>query len=160
MIKPEDVTIIIPHLGADEQQEYAFVECIKSLQKTSPDIPLIVVSNGDTKDEDHKHTYHLKIAEQGQCKAVNAAVATTNTPWIFVTNDDMIYAPRWFEKLCRLGKSPYVSVDLAEDYYCISSKFIEPRAGAPTFEVFFAGGAGGDFDKAKWLEFASSYKGE
>lgn len=147
MINQSDVTIIIPHLGADEQQEYAFDECIKSLKETVPDMQVVTFGNGNTTC---KHGTTIRSIElQGQCKAVNAAVATTNTPWIFITNDDMIYAPGWWE---RLSEHQHIEGNLV-----MSSKLIEPRPGAPTFEVFFAGGAGGDFDKDKWLEFAKKY---
>src|SRR5204863_406780 len=39
---------------------------------------------------------------------------------------------------------------------CLSPILIEPQKGAPTFEVFFAGGAGGDFDKQKFLKYAEN----
>jgi hypothetical protein len=156
MIKPSDVTIIVPHLGADVSQINAMQECWKSLDETAPDIDKILVTNGE-KHMRYLDRKQIHLYEQGQCKAVNAAVATTNTPWIFITNDDMIYAPGWFKKLQTLGDGPYVSVDMAEGFLCISPMLIEPRPGAPTFEVMFAGGAGGDFDKNKWLKFAESH---
>ena len=105
MIKPSEVTVIIPHLGADEQQEYAIDQCLYSLKETVPNIEIIVVGNGLNKCR-HKDGAKIKISEQGQCKAVNAAVATTNTPWIFVTNDDMQYAPGWWEKFTKKVGAP------------------------------------------------------
>src|SRR3990167_3191250 len=98
MIKPEDVTIIIPHLGANKESRYALKECLQSLQETVPDIKKIVVLNGWIPGSDYQ-VGDIAMIEQGQCKAVNAAVATVNTPWIFVTNDDMVYPPGWFEEL-------------------------------------------------------------
>lgn len=145
MIKPEDVTIIIPHLGASPEAEYSLVECLKSLDETVPDIRKILVKNGYNQCE---HYNDINMNSQGQCRAVNAAVATTNTPWIFVTNDDMIYAPEWWEQL----SSPVDSLELL----CASPKLVEPRKGAPTFEVYFCGGAGGDFDKQKFLDYVES----
>src|SRR3990167_1239178 len=156
MINSEDVTIIVPTiLNADlsqerrGRQEYALDHCWQSLEETVPSIRKILASNGGDpiiyKDRDQIH-----IWDQGQCKAVNAAVATTNTPWIFITNDDMIYAPGWFERLTeKITWQP-----------CVSPKLIEPSPGAPTFEVYFCGGAGGDFNKQKWLEFAKDYQGQ
>lgn len=142
MIKPEDVVIIIPHLGYSPESEYALDQCLESLQDWQGN--LLVVKNGQS-------CAHLNlpivINQQGQCKAVNAAVATTNTPWIFVTNDDMCYAPGWFEEL----------TSRLDNQLCISPRLVEPRKGAPTFIEYFCGGAGGDFDKNKWLEYASNY---
>lgn len=153
MIDPKDVTIIIPHLGGSKEAEYALDQCLQSLRETAPEIKIVLVRNGGMCS---KHLMgDVELVAQGQCKAVNAAVATTNTSWIFVTNDDMVYAPGWWEKLTGgalgIGLNPDATI-------CISPKLIEPRPGAPTFEVFFAGGAGGDFDKQKWLEFAKEYE--
>lgn len=149
MIKPEDVTIIIPHLGGTAEAEYALEQCIISLNETVPQINKIVVFNGGKyrsgKDQILlPNITRIFLDAQGQCKAVNAAAATVNTPWIFVTNDDMVYAPGWFEILTdKLFGEPL----------CISPKLVEPRKGAPTFEVEFCGGAGGDFDKARFLRY-------
>jgi len=158
MIDPKDVTIIIPHLGGAEEAEYAIKQCTISLQETTSS-NIIIVQNGnfcsyDPSGELDHPPIHMYITAQGQCKAVNAAAATVNTPWIFVTNDDMIYAPGWWENLCRLGDGPYVNLDLAEDMFCVSPQLVEPRPGAPTFQVQPFGGAGGDFNMKKWLEFA------
>src|SRR3989337_1241080 len=156
MIDPKDVTIIVPTiLNGDlpleklDRQKYAFDHCLESLDETVPDIPKIIASNGG-KPISYINYTQVHNWRQGQCMAVNAAVATTNTPWIFITNDDMIYAPGWFERLTeKITWQP-----------CVSPKLIEPSPGAPTFEVYFCGGAGGDFHKQKWLEFAKDYQGQ
>ena len=143
MIKPEDVTVIIPHLGGTNESEYALEECLKSLEETFAGKVLVALNGGKC----FKHAPEaIIIPDQGQCKAVNAAVAIVNTPWIFVTNDDMIYPPGWFEELTP-----------NETFPCISPKLVEPRSGAPTFLTYFCGGAGGDFDKQKFLDFVKSY---
>lgn len=147
MINQSEVSVIIPHLGATKEQEYAFDQCFFSLKETVPDIKIIVVKNGNIPCLDHGWG-NIYIKDQGQCKAVNAAVATVSTPWVLVTNDDMIYPHGWFEKLVA---------PMTDNILCISPKLIEPRPGAPTFEVYFCGGAGGDFNKEKWLEFAKAY---
>ena len=46
MIDFSDVTIIIPHLGADDQQEFSLEHCVYSLHETVPDIRILVVTNG------------------------------------------------------------------------------------------------------------------
>lgn len=146
MVDPKEVTIIIPHLGGTFEAETALDECLISLKETVPDIKVLVAVNG-TRCVKHRDS-DLFVKEQGQCKATNAAVATVNTPWIFVTNDDMIYAPEWFEKLTN-----WFGREAEENIKCISPQLIEPRTGAPTFLVQPFGGAGGDFNKHGWLEY-------
>ena len=143
MIKPSDCTIIIPHLGASLEAEYALDQCLESLKETFKG-EIIVAHNGQN---DCKHPRQFDITAQGQCLTVNAVAATVNTPWIFVTNDDMIYAPGWFGML---------TTPLKGDELCISPMLIEPKPGAPTFEVYFCGGAGGDFDKEKFYQYVRS----
>lgn len=149
MINPKDVTIIIPHLGNNPESEYALTQCITSLIESDfPEDNILVVKNGVNNCK-HDQLADIKIRQQGQCKAVNAAVATINTPWILISNDDMIYPPGWFEKLTE--------GEYEEFEFCVSPKLVEPKPGAPTFLTYFCGGAGGDFDKAKWLEYAKKY---
>ena len=155
MIRPEDVTIIIPHLGGTQESEYSLSKCFKSLVQTTSGIKIIVAYNNFQGWDGPVPENSIFIQEQGQCKAVNAAVATTNTPWVFVTNDDMVYPPGWFEKLV----APMTDGDHLLHLY-VSPMLIEPRPGAPTFQTYFCGGAGGDFDKQKFLDFAASYKGQ
>lgn len=140
MIDQKDVSIIIPHLGETKEQEYAFDECYASIRESTPEIRIVVAKNGGA----CHHPRDVRVVSQGQCKAVNAGVAITNTPWIMITNDDMIYPPGWFEKLLYL---------LPPDIKCVSSQLVEPIPGAPTFEVYFCGGAGGDFNKQKFFEY-------
>jgi len=142
MIKRSDVVIIIPHFGGSKESEYAYEQCILSLNETVPDVKKIVVKNGAK----CMHEGNLRIETQGQNAAVNLGVSIAKTPWVMVTNDDMIYSPGWFER---------ISSFLGGDVLCISPKLIEPnQQHAPTFDYYFCGGAGGDFDKTKWLEFA------
>lgn len=154
MIDPSQVNIIIPHLGGTKETEYSIEQCIASLRETS-DIRIIVVTNGNKCMSRHEADEWIQMDRQGQAGAVNAAVATTDTPWIFVTNDDMIYAPGWWEKLTEnmIYIPNQVQVGRDVGIKCISPMLIEPRPGAPTFEVAFCGGAGGDFDKQKWLQY-------
>lgn len=187
MIKPEDVTIIIPTLGGSKETEFALNECCVSLRETVPNIKKIIVHNGGLKGGDrttNRNEEIIVLTEQGQCKAVNAAVATINTEWIFVTNDDMIYAPGWFDKLVEPLGQKYLantsnvnledlenkphriipvndvnSVIALKEIMCISPQLVEPRGGAPTFIEHFLGGAGGDFDKQGWIDYAANHVG-
>lgn len=142
IVTAKDVTIIVPHFGQHPNSEFSLDQCIPSLHATV-DSQVIIAKNGPP----CSHFPNGKTP-QGQCRAVNSAVKETDTPWIFVTNDDMVYAPGWFEKLTQFT-NPEVA--------CISPKLVEPRPGAPTFLVEFCGGAGGDFDKQKWLDYAAEY---
>jgi len=142
MINVNELSIIIPHLGETKEQEYAFDECYASLRESTPEIKIIVAKNGGA----CSHPRDVRVVSQGQCKAVNAGVAITNTPWILITNDDMVYPPNWFEKLVEV-----------ENVSCISPQLVEPRQGAPTFITYFCGGAGGDFDKQKFFEFEKNH---
>ena len=145
MIDPKDITIIIPHLGETKEQEYAFDECYASLRESVPEIRIVVAKNGGA----CHHARDMRVLSQGQCKAVDAGVAITNTPWIMITNDDMIYAPGWWDKLTGFTS-----------FQCVSPLLVEPRPGAPTFETYFCGGAGGDFDKQKFFDFNSKHIGK
>lgn len=146
MIQPEDATIIIPHLGGTSETEFALRHCLKSLKETSKS-RIIVAHNNVGGWDGPVDPSTLLLFDQGQCKAVNAAAATVDTEWLLITNDDMIYAPGWFENLTKVITTEK----------CVSPKLVEPRPGAPTFEVYFCGGAGGDFDKQKWLDFARAW---
>lgn len=142
-----DVTIIIPHFGADEQQERSLDICLTSLKETvSSKTRIIVAKNGK---KCLKHDADIDIVEQGQGKAVNAAAAVTDSKWLFISNDDMVYAPGWLEKL----------VSIAEKYNFkhLSPNLVEPNTGAPPFLTMPFGRAGGDFNKDAWLEFAKNH---
>ena len=145
MIPFENCTIIIPHFGADEQQETALDQCFLSLKDTVPDIKIIIATNGRRCTQHDRG--HIELYEQGQCKAVNAAVATTNTEWIFVSNDDMVYANNWWQRLTSFY------IEGKNKFFCISPKLVEPKQGAPTFIVKPFGGVG-DFNKIAFENFA------
>src|SRR3990172_2938484 len=131
MIDTSQVSIVIPHLGSTKEQEYALEQCRTSLTEIVPNIKILVAKNGS----ECVHNGDIWVREQDQGTAVNAAVATTNTEWIMVSNDDMIYPFGWWEELT-------FPMEGREEIMCISPKLIEPRDGAPTFEKQFFGGAG------------------
>ena len=159
MIKQSDVTIVIPHLGATDEQSRSLKECLNSLLETTTDCQIIIATNGkkmahlglNELNPVYDRVKRIHVEEQGQCKAVNAAIATVNTSMVMVTNDDMIYPSGWFEALTDVQTPEGVIA-------CISPVLVEPQGGAPTFEVHFCGGAGGDFNKAKFLEYAKNRK--
>jgi GT2 family glycosyltransferase len=148
MIKENEVTIIIPHLGSSPESEYAFDQCLLSLSDFSGRV--IGVHNGLNECK-HKGLCSMHLNDQGQCKAVNAAAAIVTTPWIMVSNDDMIYPPSWFNRLV---------IWFQPDMHCISPQLVEPKAGAPTFRVKSFGGAGGDFDKQGFFNFSEDNDGD
>ena len=143
MINFKDCTIIIPHLGETKESEYSLDECLTSIKESAPEIPIVVTKNG----KPCSHPSDISVTNQGQCKAVNAAVAITQTPWIMIANDDMNFPPGWWERLNRW--------DIHPD--CVSPQLVEPRPGAPTFIVKSFGGAGGDFIKDEWVLWSRSH---
>ena len=154
MIKPEDITIIIPHIFLSKETDYSLKECLRSLDETVPEIRKIVTVNGMKFENDfetvkYPNVEFLVMERQGQCVASNAAVSITDTPWVFITNNDMIYSGKWFERLTDNIQFPYVQ--------CLSPMLIEPRPGAPTFQVEFFGGAGGDFNKEAWDKYTQEH---
>lgn len=150
-----EVTIIIPHIFLSEETDFALKECLKSLEETVPEMKKIVVINGMRFENDfeivkYPNVEFIVLERQGQCSAVNSAFSVVNTPWGFVTNNDMIYAPNWLEKLLETAKKYKLK------YLC--PNLVEPRPGAPPFLVQSFGGAGGDFNKEAWLDFASKHE--
>lgn len=142
-----DVTIVIPTLGKTKEQCFAYAQCLGSLIQSVPQIPRVVAVNG-LKSE---ISGHIRLTRQGQCGAVNAAVATIDTEWILVTNDDMIFPKKWWTRLSDFMKgNPQIK--------CISPNLVEPKPGAPPFITYFCGGAGGDFNKEKFFKFADKFQ--
>lgn len=188
MLDKKDVTIIIPTM-ASERNEYALNQCLTSLLESGfPPENIIVAVNGLFTDagQTDKRFKVVWVEEQGQCKAVNAAVATANTPWIMVTNDDMVYPPDWFERLVEpigvfifdaekglsvsqlefnqekiaLHFDASYSQSLLKEPFTLSPQLIEPRDGAPTFKKVFFGGIGGDWNKDGFMEYAKIHEGQ
>jgi len=157
MIKKEDVTIIIPSLIKPGRSAIAIKECLESLHESGfPFDNIIVATNGEFIEPipgDTPTPHRVHNWRQGQTMAVNAAVATINTTWIMVTNDDMVFPPDWFEKL-TMGLSG------GTDEFTISPQLIEPTDGAPTFIKYFCGGIGGDWDKQKFMKYAKVHREE
>lgn len=118
------VTAIVPTLyGVDE--DYAQL-CIKSLKETTG-WPIVQVINGAPSPKTDRSTIYTTL--QGQCAAVNHGAKQADTEYIFVTNADMYYAPRW-------------NTNLTFDYPCFSPNLIEPtdnNGSAPPFLKFNGG---------------------
>jgi glycosyltransferase involved in cell wall biosynthesis len=158
----KDVTIVIPHYDT-EKANRSLKECLTSLVESEFPLENIIVSfNGEVCSELYPDGVRwLYVPEQGQCRAVNAAVAISSTPWIMVTNNDMIYPKDWFERLTDImiaepdedltGSNKVEK--LQRHNLVVSPQLIEPNDGAPTFRRYFCGGAGGDFDKKRFMEY-------
>lgn len=167
MINKSDVTIIIPTLSS-KRNDFARSECLRSLYESDfPKENIIIVFNGlkGSGDEIYfyetapKYPVEMYLTEQGQCKAVNAAAATVNTPWIMVSNDDHIFKPQWWEVASNRLQELENHRELYKIEYCLSPQLIEPIDGAPTFKKYFCGGVGGDWDKEKWLNYEHGGEG-
>lgn len=96
------VAVVIPSL-ARETKPYLKL-CVESLRATT-DWDIFVVTNGGRDKPDLSDiegiTTHLHTRDQGQCNAVNigAQLAAPNTDYLFISNDDMYYAPGWNKML-------------------------------------------------------------
>lgn len=108
------IAVIIPTLP--KNKEYLKL-CVESLRATV-DWDIFVVSNGDNAkpyyDDIHGITAHLHTRDQGQCNAVNigSQLVTPDTDYIFISNDDMYYAPDWNRNL--RFEQPVISPNLVE----------------------------------------------
>lgn len=103
------VAVVIPTLASEATKPYLRL-CVESLRATV-DWDIFVITNG-TKTKPYLGdiegiTAHLHTRDQGQCVATNigAQLATPNTDYLMVSNDDMYYAPGWnknlrFNNLC------------------------------------------------------------
>lgn len=96
------VAVVIPSLASEETKPYLKL-CVESLRATT-DWDIFVVTNGGHKpdlSDIHGITNHLHTRDQGQCNAVNigAQLAAPNTDYLFISNDDMYYAPGWNKML-------------------------------------------------------------
>lgn len=115
------VAVIIPTLASEVTKPYLKL-CVESLRATV-DWDIFVVSNG-TKNKPYLGdikgiTAHIHTRDQGQCIATNigAQLATPDTDYLMVSNDDMYYAPGW-------------NNNLRFDYKCFSPNLVEPTSNA------------------------------
>ena len=91
------VSVIIP--TTEKTKDYLEV-CVNSLRETT-NWDIIVVSNGSNNSYplDNSKFRRVHTKDQGQCNAVNigAQLVHPSTDYIFVSNDDMYYAPGWLK---------------------------------------------------------------
>lgn len=153
-LQKSDVTIIIPSMLSDRNQ-YALDQCLNSLRESDFPMENVTVAFNNLHEYPVRGLYTyvedvewMGIYEQGQCVATNRAADKSDTKWIMVSNDDMIYPPFWFEKL---------TAHLSHSEGCVSPQLIEPIDGAPTFKKVFCGGVGGDWDKEKFMKYAQEH---
>lgn len=97
------IAVVIPSLASEVTKPYLKL-CIESLRDTV-DWDIFVVTNG-TKDKPYLGdirgiTAHLHTRDQGQGRAVNigAQLASPDTDYLFISNDDMYYARDWNRNL-------------------------------------------------------------
>lgn len=123
-------------------QQYLKV-CVESLRKTV-DWPIIVVSNGEpyyTLPDVHGITHRLYTKDQGQNNAVNIGFQKVDPTidYVFVSNDDMYYAPNWADALEKLDSWPLV----------FSPNLVEPDNNHGSAPPFLKLGAGFTLDEFK-----------
>lgn len=152
-MKEEELTIVIPTL-ATEFTRRALRFCLDSLQDFTGRV--LVVVNGEEPIPTWTGVDWIKVDQQGQCKATNEAVKLVTTPWVLISNDDMIYAQKdWFQKLTYPVDNFGMLV--------ASPNLVEPRKGAPPFLTHFCGGIGTegtqpDYNAECVSEFVNNWK--
>lgn len=140
-MEEKDLTIIIPTLN-NELSVRALKFCLASLKDTcSCDVK--IAPNGEG-----------TIFKQGQCGAVNRVAKEVTTPWLMISNNDMVFSPCWFKEMSYWMENMGLLV--------ASPNLVEPRKGAPPFLEHFCGGIGTegtepDFNKQCFLDFAKNY---
>lgn len=145
------VAVIIPTL-AGKNKDYLKL-CVESLRATV-DWDIFVISNGSKAkpyyDDINGITAHLHTKDQGQCNAVNIGtqLVSPDTDYIFISNDDMYYAPGWNRN------------SIVGTYPCLSPNLIEPtdnNGSAAPFLKLDAGFNLDEFDKDKVDKFVARY---
>lgn len=140
------VSVIIPSLGS-VTKDYLRL-CVESLRATT-DWDIIVVTNGTKTGEPLNIdgiTKRLHTRDQGQCLATNigASQVAPDTDYIFISNDDMYYAPGW-------------NKNLRFDYPVFSPNLIEPQNNVGSATPFLKWGHDGftldEFDKDLFSEW-------
>lgn len=150
------VAVIIPTM--EKNLEYLKL-CVESLRATV-DWDIIVVSNGgphypiDIKGI----TTRLHTKTQGQCMAVNngAQVVGPGTDYIFISNDDMYYAPDWLSNFTHDNILSLPEADLVW-----SPNLVEPtnnNGSADPFLKLDAGYTLDEFNKASVDNFVHDHK--
>lgn len=108
------VTAIIPSLASEITKPYLQL-CVESLRATV-DWDIIVVTNGTKAPEPLNIpgiTKRLHTRDQGQANAVNIGAQAANSDYLFISNDDMYYAPGW-------------NKNIRFDYPVFSPNLVEP----------------------------------
>lgn len=132
------VTAIIPSLANEVTREY-LKNTVESLRATT-DWDIIVVTNGTPHKPDLSDisgiTQHVHTSDQGQCIAVNtgAQMAAPDTDYLWVSNDDMYYAPGWNQ-------------NLRFDDLCFSPNLVEPTDNLGSASPFLKAPGGYTLDK-------------
>lgn len=143
------VAAIIPTLA---HKNYDYLKlAVESLRATT-DWDIIVVTNGDKAKPDLSGikgiTIHLHTRDQGQCNAVNigAQVVGPNIDYLFISNDDMYFAPGW-------------NKNLQFNYPVLSPNLVEPvdnMGSAQPFLKIDGGFVLSDFDQKSVDKFIES----
>lgn len=130
------VSVVIPSL-AGVTTDYLKL-CVESLRATV-DWEIIVVTNGTKAPEPLNFagvTIRLHTRDQGQCNAVNIGAQMATGDYLFVSNDDMYYAPGWDN-------------NLRFDSLCFSPNLVEPANNAGSAKPFMKFDGGFTLDEFK-----------
>lgn len=144
------VGVVIPTLQKNE----AYLRlCVDSLRASGIDWDIVVVTNGgDQYPMPNLKAQRYHTRQQGQCNAVNIGVQLLppDTDYVFISNDDMYYAPGWLDDMDKLEEWPL----------CWSPNLVEPtnnNGSAPPFLKLDAGFNLEEFNRTKVDEFVANH---
>ena len=147
------LTIIVPTQATPERLPY-LKACIRTLSYFTPQFHILVVKNGSQQEKcdlNYPNVVTYTTPRQGQCHAVNFALQYVTTPFVMVTNDDMLYGPGWQISLSKA----------VDEYQVVCPNLIEPHGGAHPFMEICEWGDKMDesFNAKAWFEFAKQFHG-
>jgi len=143
------LTVLIPTLASKKTKPYVEA-CVASLREFTSKISILVLVNGKNALDLNVDARVIKIPQQGQCHAVNEGLEMTNTKYVMVSNDDMIYSPDWLPFLLKA----------VEEHKCVSPNLVEPLSGAEPFKIHNCGETVDKFRRDAWLQFVSQNHGD
>ncbi len=146
----EKLTVIVPTEASEDRIKYLNT-CVRTLNYYTPYFRVIIAVNGNKSvglDPNLNNFEYIKIEQQGQCNAVNVALQRVETPYVMVTNDDMVYGAGW--------DKPFMK-GLEEHRVC-SPNLMEPHEGAHPFLTINEFGENIDnFKSQQWFSLSSQF---
>jgi len=135
------LSIIIPTLRENENYLKLTIESIRKYAKEDNEI-IVATNNGPAWDVPIEGIKVVHREEQGQCGAVNLGVKNATNEYIYISDDDVVFAPNWEEL-----------TEKAKEVEFLSGNFMENATKGGAAAPFVVNNCGTDtnnFDWAKW----------